>query len=88
MRYVNLVADERTIKTNQLRCCLPQRDIPNYIAPSEAGIFPVDNPINAKVVPDEETSGFDTLSTRESGWQLIIFELPYGGLGVSPLAHE
>lgn len=70
---LGIVAEERTIKGSYMGSCVPQRDIPRYIAMYEAGILPVDKLQTHTLRLDEINLGFDRLADAKAVRQLITF---------------
>ncbi|HEX9647480.1 MAG TPA: zinc-dependent alcohol dehydrogenase family protein [Alphaproteobacteria bacterium] len=73
VQHVNLVGEERTIKGSYLGSCVPQRDIPNYIALYQQGRLPVDRLMSERVGLDEVNEAFDRLASGHTVRQLIVF---------------
>ncbi len=70
---VSLVAEERTLKGSYLGSSVPQRDIPRFIALSEAGRLPVERLLTHRLSLDEVNEGFDRLARGEGVRQAIVF---------------
>jgi alcohol dehydrogenase len=73
VQHVSLVGEERTIKGSYLGSCVPQRDIPNYIALYRQGRLPVDRLMSERVGLDEVNEAFDRLASGHTVRQLIVF---------------
>ncbi len=58
---VGLVGEERTVKGSYIGTCIPQRDIPRYIALYKAGRLPVDRLMTDRIPLENINAGFDAL---------------------------
>ena len=70
---VSLVADERTVKGSYMGSCVPQRDIPRFIALYRAGKLPVDKLLTGTLTLDQINEGFDRLDRGEAIRQVVLF---------------
>ena len=71
---VNLVADERTVKGSYMGSCVPQRDIPRYIALYQAGKLPVNKLLTGTLKLEDINEGFDLLDQGKAIRQVIVFD--------------
>lgn len=71
---VNLVADERTVKGSYMGSCVPQRDIPRYIALYQAGKLPVNKLLTGTLKLEDINEGFDLLDQGQAIRQVIVFD--------------
>ena len=71
---VNLVADERTVKGSYMGSCVPQRDIPRYIALYQAGKLPVNKLLTGTLKLEDINKGFDLLDQGKAIRQVIVFD--------------
>lgn len=70
---VTITAEERTIRGSYLGSCVPQRDIPRFVALHRAGRLPVDRLLSHRLTPDEINEGFERLATGEGVRQVVVF---------------
>lgn len=70
---VNLVAEERTVRGCYIGTCVPQRDIPRYIALYRQGRLPVDRLMTGTLKLDDINAGFDRLAKGEAIRQVVTF---------------
>ncbi len=68
----NLVAEERTLKGSYVGSCVPQRDIPRFIALYQQGLLPVDRLMSEKIGLDDINEGFDRLADGVSVRQILV----------------
>lgn len=68
----HLVAEERTLKGSYIGSCVPQRDIPRFIALYQQGMLPVDRLMSERVGLKDINEGFDRLAAGESVRQILI----------------
>ena len=71
---VNLVGDERTVKGSYMGSCVPQRDIPRYIALYQAGKLPVNKLLTGVLTLDQINEGFDLLDQGKAIRQVVVFD--------------
>lgn len=64
---ISLTAEERTLKGSFMGSCVPQRDIPNYIALFQQGRLPVKRLVTHRIKLDEINEGFDLLASGDAG---------------------
>lgn len=64
--YVNLTAEEKSLKGSYVGSCIPNRDIPRYINLFEQGSLPVDQLLSDVITLEEINEGFDKLAKGES----------------------
>lgn len=62
---VGLVGEERTVKGSYIGTCIPQRDIPRYIALYKTGRLPVDRLLSDCISLENINAGFDALRAGE-----------------------
>lgn len=70
---VTITAEERTIRGSYLGSCVPQRDIPRFVALYRAGRLPVDRLLSHRLAPDEINEGFERLAAGEGVRQVVVF---------------
>lgn len=70
---VTVTAEERTIRGSYLGSCVPQRDIPRFVALYRAGRLPVDRLLSHRLAPDEINEGFERLAAGEGVRQVVVF---------------
>lgn len=63
---VSLVAEERTLRGSYLGSCVPERDIPRFVALYRAGRLPVDRLVTHRLRLDELNEGLDRLARGEA----------------------
>ena len=73
LSVVRLVAEERTVKGSYIGSCVPQRDVPRFIAWYREGRLPVDRLVSGHLRPDEINQGFDRLASGAAVRQIIHF---------------
>ncbi|NJM07866.1 zinc-binding dehydrogenase [Candidatus Gracilibacteria bacterium] len=70
---VSLVAEERTLKGSYMGSCVPQRDIPRFLALYQSGALPVELLFTRNIALDEINEGFDTLARGQAVRQIVTF---------------
>lgn len=70
---VTITAEERTIRGSYLGSCVPQRDIPRFVALYRAGRLPVDRLLSHRLTPDQINVGFERLAAGEGVRQVVVF---------------
>lgn len=70
---VGLVAEERTLRGSYLGSCVPNRDVPRFVALHAAGRLPVDRLLTHRIALDEINEGFDRLARGEAVRQAVVF---------------
>lgn len=70
---VTITAEERTIRGSYLGSCVPQRDIPRFVALYRAGRLPVDRLLSHRLTPDQINDGFERLAAGEGVRQVVVF---------------
>jgi alcohol dehydrogenase len=68
----NLVAEERTVKGSYVGSCIPNRDIPRFIALYQQGLLPVDRLMSERIKLDEINAGFDKLADGGTVRQILL----------------
>jgi alcohol dehydrogenase len=68
----NLVAEERTVKGSYVGSCIPNRDIPRFIALYQQGLLPVDRLMSERIKLDEINEGFDKLADGGTVRQILL----------------
>ncbi len=68
----NLVAEERTLKGSYVGSCVPERDIPRFIALYQQGLLPVDRLMSERIGLDDINEGFDRLADGASVRQILL----------------
>jgi alcohol dehydrogenase len=71
---VSLVAEERTLRGSYLGSCVPERDIPRYVALYRGGRLPVDRLVTHRLELDGLNEGFDRLARGEAVRQVVRFD--------------
>ncbi|WP_026911011.1 zinc-dependent alcohol dehydrogenase family protein [Patulibacter minatonensis] len=71
---VSLTAEERTLQGSYLGSCVPERDIPRFVALYRAGRLPVDRLLTHRLRPDEINAGFERLAKGEGVRQVVVFD--------------
>lgn len=71
---VSLTAEERTLQGSYLGSCVPERDIPRFVALYRAGRLPVDRLLTHRLRPDEINLGFERLARGEGVRQVVVFD--------------
>ncbi|HEV2969777.1 MAG TPA: zinc-dependent alcohol dehydrogenase family protein [Pirellulales bacterium] len=70
---LSLVAEERTIKGSFMGSCVPQRDIPRFIAMYQAGLLPIEQLHTHSISLEEINAGMDVLAAGQTVRQMICF---------------
>ena len=70
---LSLVAEERTLKGSYMGSCVPQRDVPRFIAMYQAGLLPVDLLHTHTIALEEINAAMDTLAAGQAVRQIIRF---------------
>lgn len=68
----HLVAEERTLKGSYLGSCVPQRDIPRFIALYQQGLLPVDRLMSERIGLKDINAGFDRLADGGTVRQILV----------------
>ena len=68
----HLVAEERTLKGSYVGSCVPERDIPRFIALYQQGLLPVMKLMSERIGLDEINEGFDRLADGASVRQILL----------------
>jgi alcohol dehydrogenase len=68
---VSLVVEERTLKGSYLGSCVPERDLPRFIALHRAGRLPVERLLSHRIGLDELNEGFDRLAAGHAVRQVV-----------------
>jgi alcohol dehydrogenase len=71
---VTLTAEERTLRGSYLGSCVPERDIPRFVALYRAGRLPVDRLLTHRLRPDQINEGFERLARGEGVRQVVVFD--------------
>jgi alcohol dehydrogenase len=72
LQHVSLVAEERTVRGSYIGSCVPQRDVPRYIALYQQGKLPVDRLMSERVGLDGLNAAFDRLATGHTVRQVLV----------------
>jgi alcohol dehydrogenase len=72
LKHVGLVAEERTIKGSYIGSCVPERDLPRFIALYRQGRLPVDRLMSERVGFEELNGAFDRLAGGHTVRQLLL----------------
>jgi alcohol dehydrogenase len=70
---LTITAEERVLMGSYMGSCVPQRDIPRFIAMYRAGLLPVDQLRSSIIALDEVNAAFDLLDRGEVARQIIRF---------------
>jgi alcohol dehydrogenase len=70
---LTITAEERVLMGSYMGSCVPQRDIPRFIAMYRAGLLPVDLLRTSVILLDEVNAAFDLLDSGEAARQVIRF---------------
>jgi alcohol dehydrogenase len=70
---LTLTAEERILMGSYMGSCVPQRDIPRFIAMYRAGLLPVDLLRSSTIALDDVNAAFDLLHRGEVARQVIRF---------------
>jgi alcohol dehydrogenase len=73
LSHLSLVADERTIKGSFMGSCVPQRDVPRFVAMYRAGLLPVDLLHTDTIALENINAGMDALASAQVVRQMIRF---------------
>jgi alcohol dehydrogenase len=73
IQAVSLVTEERTLKGSYLGSCVPERDIPTFVAAYQEGRLPVQELLTHRITMDEINAGFDRLAAGAAVRQAVIF---------------
>jgi Zn-dependent alcohol dehydrogenase len=73
IQAVSLVTEERTLKGSYLGSCVPDRDIPAFVAAYQEGRLPVDELLTHRIALDEVNEAFDRLAAGAAVRQAIVF---------------
>jgi alcohol dehydrogenase len=71
---VNLVAEERTVKGSYIGTCVPQRDLPRFVALYKQGRLPVNKLLTHRMKLDDINAGFERLREGRAVRQVVTFE--------------
>lgn len=71
---VELVGQEKGLKGCYLGSCIPDRDIPNYLALFRAGKLPVEKLISHRIAIEDINDGFERLAKGDAIRQIVIFD--------------
>ncbi len=71
---VSLVAEERTLRGSYLGSCVPERDIPRFVALYRAGRLPVDRLVTHRLRLEELNEGLDRLVRGEAVRQVVVLD--------------
>jgi alcohol dehydrogenase len=70
---LTITAEERVLMGSYMGSCVPQRDIPRFIAMYRAGLLPVDLLRSSIIALEEVNAAFDLLDHGEVARQVIRF---------------
>jgi alcohol dehydrogenase len=71
--HTHLVADERTVKGSYIGTCVPQRDLPRFVALYKLGRLPVDKLLTHRLKLEEINAGFERLREGRAVRQVVTF---------------
>jgi alcohol dehydrogenase len=69
---VSLVTEERTLKGSYLGSCVPERDIPRFVAAYDEGRLPVQELLTHRITLDDLNEGFDRLAQGAAVRQAVL----------------
>jgi Zn-dependent alcohol dehydrogenase len=72
IQAVSLVTEERTLKGSYLGSCVPDRDIPRFIAAYQEGRLPVQELLTHRIGLDDLNEGFDRLAAGAAVRQAVM----------------
>jgi alcohol dehydrogenase len=72
IQAVSLVTEERTLKGSYLGSCVPERDIPRFVAAYQEGRLPVDELLTHRIGLDELNESFDRLAAGAAVRQAVV----------------
>jgi Zn-dependent alcohol dehydrogenase len=72
IQAVSLVTEERTLKGSYLGSCVPDRDIPRFIAAYREGRLPVAELLTHRIGLDDLNEGFDRLAAGAAVRQAVL----------------
>jgi Zn-dependent alcohol dehydrogenase len=72
IQAVSLVTEERTLKGSYLGSCVPERDIPRFVAAYQDGRLPVEELLTHRIGLDDLNEGFDRLAAGAAVRQAVI----------------
>jgi alcohol dehydrogenase len=72
IQAVSLVTEERTLKGSYLGSCVPERDIPTFVAAYKDGRLPVDELLTHRIALDDLNEGFDRLAQGAAVRQAVM----------------
>ena len=70
---LTITAEERILMGSYMGSCVPQRDIPRFMAMYRAGLLPVDLLRSSVIALEEVNAAFDLLDRGEVARQVIRF---------------
>jgi alcohol dehydrogenase len=70
---VSLVTEERTLRGSYLGSCVPERDLPRFLALHADGALPVERLLTHRLALDDVNEGFDRLASGQAVRQAIMF---------------
>ncbi|MDX6728830.1 MAG: hypothetical protein QOK49_3635 [Baekduia sp.] len=72
IQAVSLVTEERTLKGSYLGSCVPERDIPRFVAAYQDDRLPVQELLTHRITLDEINEGFDRLAAGAAVRQAVL----------------
>jgi alcohol dehydrogenase len=72
LQPVSLVAEERTLKGSYVGSCVPQRDVPRFIALFRRGLLPVDRLVTGQLGFADLNAAFDRLAEGKAVRQILL----------------
>lgn len=69
-----LVGDEKSVRGSYMGSCVPERDVPSFIALYKQGRLPIDRLKSGLIRLDQINEGFDHLADATAIRQIIMFE--------------
>ena len=73
VNQVRLVAEERTLKGSYVGSCVPQRDLPRFLALQQAGLMPVEKLIDRTIGLDDLNDALEALAAGSALRQVVTF---------------
>jgi alcohol dehydrogenase len=71
--HTHLVAEERTVKGSYIGTCVPQRDLPRFVALYKQGRLPVNKLLTHRMKLDDINAGFERLREGKAVRQVVTF---------------
>jgi alcohol dehydrogenase len=72
--HANLVGDEKSVRGSYMGSCVPERDVPAFLALYKQGRLPIDRLKSGLIPLDEINEGFDRLADATAVRQILTFD--------------